>query len=465
MSTIETAPTGAAAGENTMQTEAGRLLFEKIRDRTARIAIMGLGYVGLPLVEAIHAAGFPVIGFDVDESKVKKLAAGQTYLKHLGNDLASTLAASDRFTPTSSPEDLADADIVILCVPTPLGEHREPDLSYVLGSTAIAAGVLRAGQLVVLESTTYPGTTRDEMIPVLREGAAKRGLDLEPGRDFFVAYSPEREDPGRAGFTTSSIPKLVGGTDPDGGRLASMFYRSFIERVHDVSSAEVAEAAKLLENIYRAVNIALVNELKIVLDRMGIDIWEVVEAAATKPFGFQAFYPGPGLGGHCIPIDPFYLTWKAKEVGYATRFIELAGEINQAMPRHVVGRVMEALNGEGKALRGSKVLVIGLAYKPNVDDVRESPAAEIIKELHEQGAEVRYHDPHVAEFPSMRRYSFHMSSVPLSTEELSGADCVLIVTDHDAVDWNRVGRDAKLIVDTRNAMAKAISPSARIFKA
>lgn len=455
----------ALAEESNMHSPAGAQLLDKIRTKHARVAVVGLGYVGLPLASAIHDAGFPVIGFDVDVSKVKMLAAGQTYLKHLGADMVTTLSASDRFTPTSDERDIADADIVILCVPTPLGVHNEPDLSYVIGSTEIAARVLRAGQLIVLESTTYPGTTRDEMVPILSEAAEKKGLDHAPGTDFFVAYSPEREDPGRAGMTTSSIPKLVGGIDPESGILASVFYRSFIQRVHDVANAEVAEAAKLLENIYRAVNIALVNELKVVFDRMGIDIWEVIDAAKTKPFGFQAFYPGPGLGGHCIPIDPFYLTWKAKEVGYATRFIELAGEVNKHMPRHVVGRVMDALNDDGKSLRGSSILVIGLAYKPNVDDMRESPAAEIVNELYEKGASVRYHDPHIPEFPPMRKYKFQLGSVPLAADEIANADCVLIVTDHDDIDWSLIGRSASLVVDTRNAMARATGVTARVVKA
>ncbi len=415
--------------------------------------MVGLGYVGLPLVRAAFDGGFPVIGFDIDQRKIDALRAGRNYLHHLGDDFAACLAKSGRFTPTADERDLAKADIILLCVPTPLGRHQEPDLSFVLSSTDMAARHLRPGQLIVLESTTYPGTTRHDMAPRIDLAAAPKGL--HSGRDYFLAYSPEREDPGRKGFTTASIPKLVGGVDPVSGRLASLFYRSIVHEVHDVASAEIAESAKLLENIYRAVNIALVNELKVILDRMGIDVWDVVAAAKTKPFGFQAFYPGPGLGGHCIPIDPFYLTWKAKEVGYSTRFIELAGEINRQMPRYVVARAAEALNEAGKPMRGAKVLVIGLAYKPNVDDVRESPAAEIIEELHHHGAAVSYHDPHVPEFPEMRRYHYDMSSVALTPKTLHDADCVLIVTDHDAVDWPAIGRDARLIVDTRNAMARA----------
>jgi len=451
-----------------VRTPDGLALLEKIQSRTARVAVMGLGYVGLPLVQAVHDVGYAVIGFDVDQTKVELLNAGKSYLKHLGDELTAGLAESDRFMATDDASVLADADIVILCVPTPLGEHREPDLSYVTSSTEIVARVLRAGQMVILESTTYPGTTRDEMVPLLHEGAEKRNLELNSGEHFFVAYSPEREDPGRAGMATSMIPKIVGGIDPASGALATEFYCSCIDNVYPVPSAEIGEAAKLLENIYRAVNIALVNELKLVFDKMDIDIWEVIEAAKTKPFGFQAFYPGPGLGGHCIPIDPFYLAWKAKEAGLETKFIELAGEINQHMPGHVVSRVMESLNDDSKPMRGSTILVIGLAYKPNVDDVRESPAAEIIKLLYEHGSAVKYHDPHIPTFPSMRRYRFNLDSVALTESELSSADCVLIVTDHDAVDWSFIGEHAKMVVDTRNAMAKTDCENgcnARVIKA
>jgi len=428
-------------------------LRERIDRGTATVAVVGLGYVGLPLVRAIHERGFPVIGFDVDHSKIDKLKAGKSYMQHLGPELAAELSGSDRFTPTADEAALADADVVILCVPTPLGPHNDPDLSFVLSSTAMAGRHLQPGQLIVLESTTYPGTTRDEMGPLLTKEAAARGLDLEPGRDFFLAYSPEREDPGRPGVTTAAIPKLVGGTDPTSGELAERLYRRFIQHVHPVESAEVAEAAKLLENIYRAVNIAMVNELKIILDRLGIDIWKVIEAAKTKPFGFQAFYPGPGLGGHCIPI------------GHVTRFIELAGEINQQMPRLVVQRTMMALSDAGKPLRNAQILVIGLAYKPNVDDARESPAAEIIELLHEHGAVVRYNDPHIPEFPQMRRYKYDLSSTDLTPEAIKAADCVLIVTDHDKVDWNAIGEHAALIVDTRNAMTRAARVSGTLVKA
>ncbi|MDP7009286.1 MAG: nucleotide sugar dehydrogenase, partial [Phycisphaerales bacterium] len=370
----------------------------KIENRTATVGVVGMGYVGLPLAVAVFDAGFPVIGFDVDDNKIKNLNSGTPYLEHLGSDFAQCFVGSDRFVGTTNPNDLSGADIISLCVPTPLGVHNEPDLSYVLDCTRAVAKILRKGQLVVLESTTYPGTTRDEMLPILEESG------LSHGEDFFLAYSPEREDPGRKSETTQSIPKLVGGIDATSGKVAHAFYSTVIESAHLVSSAEVAESAKLLENVYRAVNIALVNEMKLILDKLHIDVWEVVDAAATKPFGFQAFYPGPGLGGHCIPIDPFYLTWKAQEAGMPTRFIELAGEINQRMPNIVVDRVASALNDDGKPLKNSNVLVVGIAYKPDVDDVRETPAAAIIDDLCKRGAIVEYHDPHVAEFPDMRNH-------------------------------------------------------------
>jgi UDP-N-acetyl-D-glucosamine dehydrogenase len=346
-----------------------------------------------------------------------------------------------------------------MCVPTPLGPHHEPDLSFVLNSARLVAGALRPGQLVVLESTTYPGTTREDVLPIL----AATGLAC--GSDFFLAFSPEREDPGRKEHTTRTIPRLVGGVDPVSTDMALLLYRGIIDNVYRVSSAEVAESAKLLENIYRCVNIALVNELKVLFADMGIDVWEVINAAATKPFGFQKFTPGPGLGGHCIPIDPFYLSWKARAVGHITRFIELAGEINAQMPHYVVTKLMQALNDEGRALRGSSILVSGIAYKPNIDDVRESPAAEIIELLWEGGAKVTYHDPHVARFPRMRDHRIDLVSAPLTPALIEAQDAVLIVTDHDAVDYDLFSRHAKLIVDTRNAMARVANPLARVVKA
>ncbi|MHC4107185.1 MAG: nucleotide sugar dehydrogenase, partial [Planctomycetota bacterium] len=387
------------------------------------------------------------------------LRRGEDYLHHLGPDLAQALCRSDRFDASAEVDSLSRADVILLCVPTPLGAHREPDLSYLLDSTRQVARILRRGQLIVLESTTYPGTTRDEMMPILQE------TGLRCGRDFFLAFSPEREDPGRQGETTSTITKLVGGIDAVSGDLAEALYSRVVRNVHRVSSTEVAEAAKLLENVYRAVNIALVNELKVVLDAMGIDVWEVIEAASTKPFGYQPFYPGPGLGGHCIPIDPFYLAWKAKALGHNTKFIELAGEVNARMPQYVLNRTAGALNDEGTALRGAKALIIGIAYKPNIDDIRESPAAEIIERLQSAGTEVAYHDPHVPRFPVMRKHKIDLASVPLTETTLGAQDCVIIVTDHDAVDYALIGRHARLIIDTRNAMARVADPVARIVKA
>jgi UDP-N-acetyl-D-glucosamine dehydrogenase len=432
-----------------------RELMHKIEAKTAVIGIVGLGYVGLPLVKAIRDGGFPVIGFDVDQRKIDALKAGNRYILHLGDDFFTNLKADKQFTPTANPADLAKTDLVILCVPTPLGRHHEPDLTFVLESTKTVAQTLRKGQLVVLESTTYPGTTRDEMQPILDA----RGLKC--GDEYFLAYSPEREDPGSIGRSAQHIPKLVGGVDPVATDLAMAFYTQVVKEAHRVSSAEVAESAKLLENIYRAVNIALVNEMKIVLTEMNIDVWEVIAAASTKPFGFQPFYPGPGLGGHCIPIDPFYLTWKAREVGRSTRFIELAGEINTAMPHYVIERTQLALNEHSKSLKGANVLALGIAYKKNIDDPRESPSAEIIELLRDRGAEVSYHDPHLPVFPSMRKHRIDLKSVALTATTLAAADCVLILTDHDAVDYSAIAQHAKLVVDTRNAMARVPASQTR----
>ncbi len=433
-------------------------LIEKIEKRTAVVGVIGLGYVGLPLLAAFHRAGMHVIGFDIDPMKIKLLHQGENYLKHLGEDLVRNMLG-DRFDATADFSRLGEADAIIVCVPTPLGHHLEPDLSYIEKTADAIARTLRAGQLVVLESTTYPRTTREVMLP--RFEATGQRL----GRDFYLAFSPEREDPGRKDHNTVSIPKLVGGLDAVSGRLATALYATAIRQVVPVSSAEVAEAAKLLENIYRAVNIALVNEMKVVLDAMGIDIWEVVDAAKTKPFGFQAFYPGPGLGGHCIPIDPFYLTWKAREYGHATRFIELAGEVNRGMPDYVVSKVGLALNDARKSVKGSKILILGLAYKPDVDDVRESPSFELIEKLEHLGAHVDYHDPHVPATHKMRHHDLKMESKPLTAQSLAGYDCVVVSTNHKAIDWSMVANHAKLVVDTRNALAGQSSPKAIIVKA
>ena len=429
---------------------AAQRLNEKIQMQTARVGVVGLGYVGLPLLAAFHAAGFPVLGFDKDPRKIEALGQGENYLKHLGKTLVSDMhtVGRERFSATTEVSRLGECDVVLSCVPTPLGPHLEPDLTYVENSATDIAATLREGQLVVLESSTYPRTTRQIMLPKFEA----RGLRC--GEDVFVAYSPEREDPGSRNFSTATIPKLVGGIDPISGELAAALYRKAIKaEVVLVDSAEVAEAAKLLENIYRAVNIALVNEMKVVLDAMGIDIWQVIAAAKTKPFGFQTFYPGPGLGGHCIPIDPYYLTWKAREYGLSTRFIELAGEINRSMPEYVVHRTGLALNAAGTAVNGSRILVIGLAYKPDVDDVRESPSFELIDKLEKLGAQLDYHDPHVPETHYMRTWGdLGKKSVPLTPQTVAGYDCVLISTNHSAIDWPVIAKHAKLIVDTRNAM-------------
>jgi UDP-N-acetyl-D-glucosamine dehydrogenase len=422
-------------------------LSKRIEDRSAIIGVVGLGYVGLPLLSVFHRAGFSVIGFDTDPKKITALSAGQNYLKHLGDTLVSDMTTAGRFAATADMTRLGEADAILICVPTPLGKHLEPDLSYVEKTADAVAKSLRSGQLIVLESTTYPGTTRQIVLPRLLNSGLKFGFD------FLVAYSPEREDPGRKDFNTQTIPKLVGGIDAASGKVAAALYRTAIQQVIPVSSAEVAEAAKILENVYRSVNIALVNEMKLLLGAMGIDVWEVIAAAATKPFGFQPFYPGPGLGGHCIPIDPYYLTYKAREVGLPTRFIELAGEINHAMPQYVVEKTMLALNKIGKAVNGSKILVLGLAYKPDVDDVRESPSFELIEKLTDLGAAVDYNDPHVPATHHMRKYGdLGMKSVALTSEVLAGYDCVLVATHHKAYDWQMVVDHAKLIVDTRNAL-------------
>jgi UDP-N-acetyl-D-glucosamine dehydrogenase len=434
-------------------------LSSKIERSSAVVGVIGLGYVGLPLLHAFSRAGFPVLGFDVDPAKVKALKDGTNYLKHLGSDLVREMLAGGRFDATCDMGRLGECDVCISCVPTPLGKHLEPDLSYVAQTATDIARTLRPGQLVVLESSTYPGTTRDVMLPPL----LARGLRL--GEDFYLAYSPEREDPGRKDHNTQTIPKLVGGCDPVSGELAVSLYRRAVKRVIPCSNAEVAEAAKILENTYRAVNIALVNEMKLVLDAMRIDVWEVIRAAATKPFGFQAFYPGPGLGGHCIPIDPYYLTWKAREAGHPTRFIELAGEINRSMPDYVVRKTTSALNSRGKAVRGSRVLILGVAYKADVDDVRESPSFELVEKLEELGAVVDYNDPHVPRTHKMRRHDPQMQSVELTPETVGGYDCVIVATKHAAYDWQMVADHAPLVVDTRNALAEVTGRRDHIVKA
>ncbi len=421
-------------------------LQSRVESKQATVGVIGLGYVGLPLLHAFHRAGFPVIGFDVDPAKIASLSRGENYLKHLGATMVAEMKAAGRFDATSDLSRLGAADAIIVCVPTPLGRHLEPDVTFIERAADDIARVLRPQQLIVLESSTYPGTTREIMLTRFEQ----KGLRC--GKDFYLAFSPEREDPGRRDYNTRTIPKLVGGIDPESTRLAVALYRQAIEQIIPVSSAEVAEAAKLLENIYRAVNIALVNEMKMVLTALNVDVWEVINAASTKPFGFQAFYPGPGLGGHCIPIDPFYLTWKAREIGMRTRFIELAGEINHNMPNYVVGRVGLALNDRGKTVKGSRILVLGLAYKPDIDDVRESPSFELIEKLQALGAQVDYNDPLVPCTHLMRHHDLQMKSVPLTAENLRRYDCVLIATHHSTYDWQMVADNAALIVDTRNTL-------------
>ncbi|HKY94314.1 MAG TPA: nucleotide sugar dehydrogenase [Kiloniellales bacterium] len=436
-----------------------------IEGRQAKIGIMGLGYVGLPLARAFAQAGFTVLGFDTDPEKRSHLLAGRSYLKHIAAESLTPLVRSGHLVPQEGFAQLGEADVVIICVPTPLGPARSPDLAYVEATARSVAAALRPGQLVVLESTTYPGTTEEVLKPLMEA----RGLTI--GREVFLAFSPEREDPGNPHFGTRDIPKVVGADDPASRRLAEALYATVVPQVVPVANARTAEAVKLTENIFRAVNIALVNELKTIYEALGIDIWEVIEAAKTKPFGFMAFYPGPGLGGHCIPIDPFYLSWKARTLDVEAAFIELAGEVNRAMPERVVARLADALNeSAGKGLKGASILLLGVAYKKNVDDMRESPALVLIERLEAKGAEVAFHDPHVAAIPPTREHAklAGRRSVALTAEALAAADAVLIATDHDEVDYALVARHARLVVDTRNAMARhgpAAPAAARIVKA
>mgnify|MGYP001472488388 CR=1 FL=1 len=435
-------------------------LREYIQEKQATVGIVGLGYVGLPLIHAFVSAGCRCLGFDVDQNKVDQLNRGQSYIGHIPSTWLESWLANHQFSATSTPEDLANADAILMCVPTPLTEAREPDLSYVISSTQTISQILRPGQLIILESTTYPGTTRDVILPELE----KTGLEV--GKDFFLAYSPEREDPGNPDFSASGIPKVVGGYDPASCDLAALLYEPAVKQIIPVSSCEIAEACKILENTYRAVNIALVNELKVMYDRMGIDVWEVIDAAKTKPFGFSAFYPGPGLGGHCIPIDPFYLSWLARKHGMSTRFVELAGEINSAMPQYVMQRLALALNELSKPIRGSKVAILGIAYKPNVDDTRESPSFALMEELLKQGAEISYNDPYVARLPSSRSHNLPtMTSNELTPEYLASQDCVLISTNHSAYDYSSIVEHSSLVVDTRNATRDVTSGRDKIIKA
>jgi UDP-N-acetyl-D-glucosamine dehydrogenase len=455
-STVALPPQLECAGTDT---EFYSILLSRIDQKTARIGVIGLGYVGLPLARAFARGGYQVIGFDIDPNKVAQLQRGQSYIGHIPAETISEMLrhgfdATDRFDRLSEP------DAIIICVPTPLTDAREPDLTYVVNSARAIAARLRHGQLVVLESTTYPGTTRDVVLPILEAGG------LKAGEDFFLAFSPEREDPGNPRFSAPTIPKIVGGLDSRSLESALALYGQVVVRTVPVSTPEVAEASKILENTYRAVNIALVNELKVLYDRMGIDVWEVIEAAKTKPFGFQAFYPGPGLGGHCIPIDPFYLTWVARKFSLTTRFIELAGEINTAMPGYVVNKVADALNSRGKPVMGSKVALLGMAYKKDVDDARESPGFELMDLLLKKGAVVTYNDPHLLLLRPMRHYPhLRMESQELSADYLQAQDCVLVATDHSAYDWPWIVEHSRLIVDTRNATRGVNAADERIVRA
>jgi UDP-N-acetyl-D-glucosamine dehydrogenase len=428
-----------------MSSVEARELLTRIEERRARVGVVGLGYVGLPLGLTFCEKGFDVLGFDIDQKKVDVLASGGTYIVHLGAERVKAARDSGRFDATSDFARLAECEAILIAVPTPLTSQREPDMRFVVQTAEAVRATLRRGQLVVLESTTYPGTTDELVRGILEE------TGLRAGSDFFLAFSPEREDPGNARFNTRTIPKVVGGLDADSSRLAVALYAGAIEKVVAVSSARAAEATKLTENIFRAVNIALVNELKVIYDRMGIDIWEVLDAAETKPFGFMRFNPGPGLGGHCIPLDPFYLTWKAREYGVATRFIELAGEVNVAMPRYVTDKLARALNERRKPVNGSRVLLLGLAYKKDVDDTREAPSFELMHLLREAGAVVDYHDPHVPETPAKRSFPDleKQRSVPLTPENVASYDAVVIATDHSAVDYALVAEHAQLIIDSR----------------
>jgi len=434
-------------------------LTSKIKDRTAYIGVIGLGYVGLPLVLRFAEERFRVVGFDIDPVKVEKLNNGESYIKHIPGEKVRQLRDSGRLEATADYSSLRKMDAIIICVPTPLDKNHGPDMSYIEATSDEIAKTLHKGQLISLESTTYPGTTREILLPKFE----KRGL--KAGRDFFLVFSPEREDPGNPVYNTKNIPKVVGGLTPHCRALGAALYGRIVDRVVAVSSPEAAEFSKILENTFRSVNIALVNELKMLADRMNVDIWEVIEAASSKPFGFMPFYPGPGLGGHCIPIDPFYLAWKAKEMNFNTHFIELAGEINTNMPAYVVAKLGDALNARGKCLKNALILVLGIAYKKDTDDTRESPALEIIKQLHAKEAKVLYNDPFIPKIPKVRKHNLDMKSIPLSAKVLKSVDAVMIITDHSAYDYGWIGEHAPLVIDTRNAMRKVRKHRDRIVKA
>ena len=435
-------------------------LRRKLESRTASVAVVGLGYVGLPLVCRFARAGYMTYAYDVDTTKIEKLQRAESYLSHIDASWIQECQAHGTLHPTSDVSALVAADIILVCVPTPLTDTREPDLSYVEATARSLSGILRHGQLVVLESTTWPGTTREVVQPLLEE------CGLMAGTDFYLAYSPEREDPGNAQFNTGNTPKVVAGIDTDSTQLAAQLYGAIVSQVVPVDTLETAEATKLVENIYRAVNIALVNELKILFHRMGIDIWSVIDAAKTKPFGYQAFYPGPGLGGHCIPIDPFYLTWLARKHAMSTRFIELAGEINTQVPRFVMHRVTEAMNDHQKSVSGSRICLLGMAYKKDVDDCRESPSFALLELLESRGAQVTYNDPYVPSIPLAGHGNYQpRESQPLTPEFLASQDALVIVTDHSSYDWESVVRNSNIIVDTRNATRNVTEGRDRIYSA
>jgi UDP-N-acetyl-D-glucosamine dehydrogenase len=424
-------------------------LEQRIRGKEARIGVIGLGYVGLPLVKTFLYAGFDVTGFDVDQKKVNLLNRGKSYIKHVTAGDLKPFIRDKKFRASSDFTSLSRVDAILICVPTPLDAHKNPDLSFVLNTTQVIAAHLKKGQMVVLESTTYPGTTEEEMLPLLEKGG------LRVGEDFYLAYSPERENPGDEIYTTAKIPKVVGGMTPACRRLAKALYDQIVVKTIPVSAPRVAEATKLLENIFRSVNIALVNEMKMIFERMDIDIWEVIRAASSKPFGYMPFYPGPGYGGHCIPVDPFYLTWKAKEVDYQTKFIELAGEINTMMPYYVVSKTVESLNENRKSIKGARILILGIAYKKDVDDQRESPALKIISLLQDKGVKVAYNDPYVPESKGHRAYpGLNLKSVPLGQRMLKSYDAVVIATDHSEYDYDWIVKNSSLVIDTRNAVRK-----------
>lgn len=453
----------ATSESNASLPALARELIERFSNRSATVGVMGLGYVGLPLLACFHECGMKVVGYDIDPDKPRALHNGENYLPHLGEDLCRAFKGSDRFIATTDAAALANADAIIVCVPTPLGRHMEPDLSFVERTGETIGRICRPRQLIVLESTSFPGTTREVLVPAVL-GTATWAPRL--GEDLFVAFSPEREDPGRKSHSTRTIPKLVGGLDKPSGDAAVALYKQAIETVVPCATAEVAEAAKVFENVFRCINIALVNELKMILEPMGINVWDVISAASTKPFGFMPFYPGPGLGGHCIPIDPFYLSWKAKEFKVPARFIELAGEVNNGMPHWVVNRIAHTFNERSRSVKGSKVLVLGLAYKPDIADDRESPSFELITLLEELGALVDYSDPHVPHTKPVRKHDLGKSSVALTADNVRGYDMVLISTNHRAFDYAMLAREAKLVVDTRNAMtAFATQMGDRLVKA